>query len=387
MSASPSAARGHWWREPRIRGFIWQGLALAIAVGILVLLVATAQENIAKQRIATGFGFFDDEANFAIIQTLIPYSETSTYARALLVGLINTLLVATLGIVLASVIGFAVGIARLSPNWLVARLAAIYVETLRNVPLLLQLFFWYFAVLRALPRPAASLSIGDAVFLNNRGLFVPALSFEGMAWLAPVVLVMMVLASRVVSTRTRAGTRWLDRWPRAGLIAFGVLCAVGILAFTVQAEVPALTGFSFRGGVRVIPELMALVIGLSTYTAAFIAEIVRSGIQGVEKGQHEAAQSLGLSRWQTLRLVVMPQALRIIVPPLTSQYLNLTKNSSLGTAIAYPDLVHVFAGTALNQTGQAVEILTVTMAIYLTLSLLTAAAMNWYNSRLRLQER
>ncbi|HBM27594.1 MAG TPA: amino acid ABC transporter permease, partial [Halomonas sp.] len=304
----------------------------------------------------------------------------------------NTLLVGGLGVIAATLIGFIVGIARLSPNWLIAKLAAAYIETFRNIPLLLQIFFWYFAVLRALPSARESLAFGEAVFLNVRGLYLPEPLFESGFGLIPVTFVVAIAASitLVIWAKRRqeaTGQRIPAYWISFALI-FGLpLLVMFVTGVPITWEMPELRGFNFRGGITVIPEFLALWFALSIYTASFIAEIVRSGIQAISHGQTEAAQALSLPRNLVLRLVVIPQALRVIIPPLTSQYLNLIKNSSLATAIGYPDLVSVFAGTTLNQTGQAIEVIAMTMAVYLTISLLVSMFMNWFNARVALVER
>jgi general L-amino acid transport system permease protein len=347
---------------------------------------------LAAQNITSGFGFLENTAGFGVSQSLIPYNESDSYARVFLVGLLNTLLVSGLGIVFATALGFFIGIARLSPNWLIARLAGGYVELIRNLPLLFQILFWYLAVLGTLPGPRQSLSLFGGMFINNRGILVPAPVFgEGagyVAW-AAVLAVIVVLAMRAWARRRQDRTGQI--FPVLG-VALAVLIGLPLLAlvatgFPVTFEAPQLRGFNFVGGLRLLPEFVALLIALSTYTAAFIAEVVRAGILAVPRGQTEAAFALGLRRSQMLRLIVVPQALRVIVPPLTNQYLNLTKNSSLAVAIGYPDLFAVFAGTALNQTGQAIEIIAITMAVYLSLSLATSALMNWYNARIRIAER
>ena len=365
---------GRVWSDRVVRGYAWQGLALLIAGALAVYLGLNLADNLAKRGITSGFGFLGDTAGFGVTTSLIPYSEQSSYARAFVVGLLNTLLVSALGIVAATVIGFALGLARLSPNWLLARLAFGYVEVVRNIPLLLQIFFWYFAVIQALPSPRGSLALGQAVFLNNRGLHIPGIDDGSgtFAWLAAAAIAAW-LAAFVLRRR--------NRWAAAGAVAIGIALAVLALVLAEWSR-PVLRGFNFRGGWILIPELVALGAALSIYTAAFIAEVVRGGIQAVPRGQTEAALALGLSRAQTMWHVVVPQALRVIIPPLTNQYLNLTKNSSLAAAIAYPDLVSVFAGTVLNQTGQAVEVIAITMAVYLAISLTIAAAMNRYNRRI-----
>ncbi len=380
------------WNDPRIRALVFQAIVLTAVIAFFVYIVGNTLQNLEKRGISTGFDFLFNEAGFGIIQTLIEYNEMSTYGSTFVVGLLNTLLVSTLGIVFATLLGFIIGIARLSHNWLVAKLAAAYIETFRNIPLLLQIFFWYFAVLRALPHPHQSWEVGDVAYLNIRGLYLPEPVFEpgfSLVWMALLVAIVLVVVLK------RWATRRLDRTGKTFAVfyvALALLFGLPLLAFWVAGvplswQIPELKGFNFRGGITVIPELTALLIALTVYTAAFIAEIVRSGIQAVNYGQTEAAYALGLHKTQTLRLVIIPQAMRVIIPPLTSQYLNLTKNSSLATAIGYPDLVAVFAGTTLNQTGQAVEVIAMTMAVYLIISLTISLFMNWYNRRVMLVER
>ena len=394
---TPSRGGSAFWNDPRFRSIFFQLLVVAVVVGFGWFLFRNTSANLERQGIASGFGFLNSTAGFGIIMTLIEYSEESTYGRAFWVGLLNTLLMSGIGIILATIIGFIIGVARLSSNWLISRMATVYIETLRNIPLLLQIFFWYFAVLRAVPGPRQSVNIGDAFFINNRGLYSPAPVFgDGFE------LVMIGFVAAV------AGIVLLSRWARKRQAATGeqfpvLLTSLGLffglpllgliaasLAYggvPLSLDYPALAGFNFKGGMVMIPEFVALLLALSAYTAAFIAEIVRAGILAVSHGQTEAAHSLGLRNGPTLRLVVIPQAMRVIIPPLTSQYLNLTKNSSLAAAIAYPELVSVFAGTVLNQTGQAVEVIGITMAIYLGLSLAISAFMNWYNKKMALVER
>jgi general L-amino acid transport system permease protein len=379
--------------NPRARAIAYQAfLCLAIA-GLAYGAISTASENLKRAKIASGFGFWNDTAGFDISQTLIEYSITSTYGRAFWVGLLNTLLVAAIGIVLATILGFAIGIARLSRNWLLARLAGLYVEVIRNLPLLLQLLFWYNAVLNALPeRLQDSIRIPGGGYLNRRGLFLPEPIFgpgSGRALVALGIGIIAALAYRMWVKRRRERTGFAP--PIVAVVLVLVLAppavALVLAGFPIAFEFPQPGRFNIHGGLEILPEFIALLIGLSTYTAAFIAEAVRAGLLAVSRGQTEAAQSLGLSAWHTLRFVVIPQAMRVIVPPLTSQYLNLTKNSSLAVAIGYPDLVHIFAGTVLNQTGQAVEVISVTMAVYLSISLLTSLLMNIYNRRVAIVER
>jgi general L-amino acid transport system permease protein len=355
-------------------------------------LLTNTLQNMEQRGITTGFGFLSNEAGFGILQSLIEYDETHTYGRTFIVGLLNTLLVAGLGIFFATFLGFFIGIARLSHNWLVARLATAYVEIFRNIPLLLQIMFWYFAVLRPLPGPRQSLSVGDSVFLNNRGLFLPRpVAEEGFGMVLVALLVAVVGAVLLARWAHRRQEATGQQFP-AVLASLGLIVGLPLAVFwaggaPLHWDDPVLGRFNIRGGLEVLPELAALTLALSIYTAAFIAEAVRSGILAVSHGQTEAAFALGLRPRVTLKLVIIPQAMRVIIPQLTSQYLNLTKNSSLATAIGYPDLVNVFAGTTLNQTGQAVEVIAMTMAVYLTISLVISMFMNWYNKRKQLIER
>ena len=368
-------------------GVVLQILFVVVLAWIVYDVIANVRSNLESQRIAAGFGFLTNNAGFDVNQTLISYSGSDSYARVFFVGLLNTLLVAVIGIFFATLIGFLVALGRLSPNWLLSRICGGYVELLRNLPLLFQILFWYLAVLGALPNPRQSISLFGSFFLSNRGLVVPTpipqLGLEAVA-IASLMAVVGSLALRSYARRQlfQSG-RMLRIWP----YVVGMLIGLPILAslvfgVPVSFEIPELKGFNFAGGSRVIPEFVALTLALSTYTGAFIAEVVRAGILSVHKGQMEAGSSLGLTRGQTLRLIVVPQALRVILPPLTNQYLNLTKNSSLAVAIGYPDLVSVFAGTALNQTGQAIEIIGITMGVYLTISLVTSAVMSFYGWRI-----
>src|SRR5580692_8096608 len=368
-------------------GFVLQLLFAAALVWVGYEIVANARANLQSQRITSGFGFLANTAGFDVSQNLIPYSGSDSYARVFLVGLLNTLLVAVIGIFFATVIGFLVALGRLSPNWLLSRICGGYVELVRNLPLLFQILFWYLAVLGALPGPRQSISLFASIFLSNRGLVVPKpISTAGFAPFA-LALLMAIAGSWLLRTYARrqlfqAG-RVMTIWPYAlGLLTGLPLLAWLIFGAPVTFEIPELKGFNFAGGSRVIPEFVSLTLALSTYTGAFIAEIVRAGIQSVHRGQMEAGASLGLARGSTLRLIVVPQAMRVILPPLTSQYLNLTKNSSLAVAIGYPDLVSVFAGTTLSQTDQAIEVIAITMGVYLLISLVTSAIMNFYGWRL-----
>jgi general L-amino acid transport system permease protein len=380
------------WRDPRVRSIVYQVLTLLGVVLFFAYIVNNTIDNLARQGIASGFDFLDRPAGFGIPQTLIDYNELSPNSRVFWVGLLNTMLVAVLGIVLATVLGFVIGLARLSSNWLVARLATVYIEVIRNVPLLLQILFWYFAVLQALPHPRDSIVVADLFYLSNRGLSAPKPIFEeGFGWvllaLIGAVAAAIGIARWARRRREATGQPFHTVYVTLGLIVGLPLVALLLTGMPISFNHPEMGRFRLQGGMVLLPELVALVLALSIYTAAFIAETVRAGILSVSHGQIEAAHALGLKHGHTLRFVVVPQALRVIIPPLTSQYLNLTKNSSLAVAIGYPDFVNVFTGIVLNQTGQAVEVIAITMAVYLTLSLLTSAFMNWYNRRIALVER
>ena len=395
-SSAPAAGddvpRAAFLYDPRVRGIVYQLVTLALVVWVGTEFWTNAVSNLERASIASGFGFLDTTAGFGIIQTLVSYTEESSYGRAFLVGLLNTLLVAAIGIVLATLIGFLVGIGSLSRNWLIRQICFIYVETMRNIPLLLHIFFWYFAVLRSVPGPRQSIEIAGSVFINNRGIYLPRpLAEDGLGFVLIVLALGIVVSFGIARWARRRREMTGQQFPvlywTLGLVAGFPLLVFLILGLPMSFEYPGLRGLNFAGGVTLIPELISLVLALGIYTAGFIAENVRAGIQAVNKGQSEAASALGLTPGQTMRLIIIPQALRVIIPPLTNQYLNLTKNSSLAVAIAYPDLVSVFAGTVLNQTGQAVEILFLTMSVYLTLSIATSLLMNWYNARIALVER
>lgn len=377
--------------DPRYRAIAYQ-VALCLVLGFLAYsAIQNMATNLARASIATGFAFWNHTAGFDISQTLIPYApDVSTYGRAFVVGLLNTLLVTVLGIIFATILGFVVGIARLSTNFLVARLAGSYVELVRNIPLLLQLLFWYNAVLKALPGVRDSLAVPGGGLVNNRGLFLPRPEIAGaepvaIALLAGIAAAIVFLLLRGRLRRTVSGAT------AAAVTALLVLVPPAVALFAgggaIAFDYPEVGRFNIRGGIEILPEFVALLVGLVTYTASFIAEAVRAGLAAVPKGQTEAASALGLRRGAVLRLIVIPQAMRIIIPPLTNQYLNLTKNSTLAVAIGYPDLVQVFAGTVLNNTGQAVEVIVITMAVYLAISLATSLLMNWYNARIALVER
>ena len=391
-AAGPPVVTTKPWNDPKVRSIFFQAVLLIAVVYFGMYIFGNTAANLEKQGIATGFKFLETTAGFGIITHLIEYSEDSSYGRAFVVGLLNTLLVAFSGIIAATIIGVFIGISRLSKNWLISHLAMVYIEIFRNIPLLLQIFFWYFAVLRALPAPRGSINIADGVFINNRGIYMPSSIFEEgfslVIWALVIAIIGIFFMARWAHKRQEAtGQQFHTFYASLGLIIGLPFLAMLVTGFPLSWEIPVLKGFNFVGGTVIIPEFVALWISLSVYTASFIAEIVRAGIQAVSHGQTEASNALGLKAGPTLRLVILPQALRVIIPPLSSQYLNLTKNSSLATAIAYPELVSVFTGTILNQTGQAVEIISITMAVYLSISLAISAFMNWYNARMALVER
>jgi len=392
LQAGSPPARVPFYNDPKVRSIAYQ-VALCAVIALLVYGAASnAIENLKKANIASGFGFWNQTAGFDISQSMIAYTNLSTYGRAFWVGLCNTLLVAGLGIVFATIVGFIVGIARLSKNWLVNKAAGAYVETIRNIPLLLQLLFWYNAVLKALPDLRESVRIPGGAFLNNRGLFLPEpIPQTGFGFVEAAIAVGIVVSIAFHLWARKRQEKTGQQAP-VFLVSLGLIVGVPFLIFLaaglpIAFDFPQAGKFNIAGGIEVLPEFAALLFGLSLYTAAFIAEVVRAGIRAVSHGQTEAAYSLGLRPQPTLRLIVVPQAMRVIIPPLTSQYLNLTKNSTLAVAIGYPDLVQIFTGTVLNQTGQAVEVVAITMAVYLTISLVTSLLMNWYNSRIALVER
>ncbi len=393
------SARASVFYDPKVRGIFFQLLLVAVLVFFGYEIVTNTIANLERQNIASGFKFLSTTAGFGIIQSLVPYSETSSYGQALLVGLLNTLLVAFLGVVFATVLGFVIGISRLSTNWVISRIAYVYIEIVRNIPLLLQIFFWYFAVLRAVPGKREKWSLFDSFHLNIGGLYGPRPIFESGSLPTVIAFLVGVLATFGVDAWARRRQIETGRQFPVGRAALALIVGLPLVVYLlsgmpIRLDFPEFLdtgpmlkrGFQSGQGFVLIPEFLALLLALSIYTASFIAEIVRAGILAISHGQTEAAHSLGLRQGPTLRLVVIPQAMRVIIPPLTNQYLNLTKNSSLAVAIAYPDLVSV-GGTILNQTGQAIEVIGIWMAVYLTLSLLTSGFMNWYNQRMALVER
>ena len=380
----------------KIKSYLPQALTLFVIVFIIGFFAFNAQNNMANRGIEFGFGFWGQEASFDIQFSLIEYDGSHSYGRAYLVGLLNTILVSVIGIFFATILGVVIGISRLSPNYLISKFAEFYVEIFRNIPLLLQIFFWYFAALRALPLPKDAINFFDISYLTVKGWFIPRFVWTNFSIIFYSILA-AIIASIFISTYAKKQQEETGKRIPVFLISSALIILLPLLTFfiggaTLDFEYPVLiqqtaTIFNFSGGIGIIPELIALALALSLYTATFIAECVRAGITGVGRGQKAAAASIGLTPAQVLRLVVMPQALRIIIPPTTNQYLNLTKNSSLAAAIAYPDLVLVFAGTAMMQTGRAIEIVSITMLTYLTLSILISMFMNWYNKKIAIKEK
>jgi len=380
----------------KIRKIIPQLITIFVVILVFGFFTYNAQTNMDNRGIEFGFGFLSQESSFDVQFSLIEYDGSHSYFRAYLVGLLNTLLVAFIGIILSTILGVIIGIARLSPNYLIERTAAYYVEFFRNIPLLLQIFFWYFAALRALPLPQDADPIMGVFFLTIKGLFVPRFVWENLdvffySFLAATISIIFI-RNYAKKIQENEGKQLPVLYISIGLLIILPLITFLFGGVSLNFEVPALeqmsnTSFKYKGGLGIPPELIALTLALGLYTATFIAENVRAGVQGISKGQKEAAASIGLTPNQVLKLVIMPQALRIIIPPTTNQYLNLTKNSSLAAAIAYPDLVLVFAGTALMQTGRAIEIVSITMFTYLSISLSISLLMNWYNKKIAIKEK
>ncbi|RUV70952.1 MAG: amino acid ABC transporter permease [Mesorhizobium sp.] len=384
-------SRGSFINDPKIRGIFFQAVVVIVLVALVWWIAQNVIANLTRLRIASGFGFLNSRAGFDISESAIAYSSDSTYGRAILVGFLNTVIVAVAGIITATLIGFIIGIGRLSHNWLIRKICTIYVEVFRNIPPLLVIFFWYSGVLAVLPPPRESINLPFSSFLNQRGFYFPRAVWGDGSWLILVALLLGIAMAWFVARKARqrqmaTGQQFPVFWTSTALIIGLPLLAYALSGFPLSFDYPKQSTFNLTGGFQVRPEFLSLYLALSCYTAAFIAEIVRAGIRGVNKGQTEAAAALGLRAGPILRLVVIPQAMRIVIPPLTSQYLNLTKNSSLAIAIGYPDLTAI-AGTVLNQTGQAVEGVVIMMAVYLALSLLTSAIMNVVNARMALVER
>ena len=378
------------------KDLIPQVLTVLFIILVIIYFTINAQNNMGNRGISFGFGFLSQESSFDIAFSLIDYDGSYSYARAFLVGLLNTILVSVIGIFFATILGVTVGISRLSQNYLISKAAEWYVEIFRNIPLILQIFFWYFAALRALPLTIDSINFYDISFLNVKGWYVPRFIWTNFSLFFNSIIAAVILIFFLSKYAKKQRDEFGKQIPVL-YISLGIMLGLPLLTFLVGGvslsfQIPELTQLSktiyvYQGGVTIIPELISLALALSMYTATFIAENVRAGILGVNKGQKEAAASIGLTKGQILKLVVMPQALRIIIPPTTNQYLNLTKNSSLAAAIAYPDIVLVFAGTALMQTGRAIEIISITMLTYLSLSLSISVFMNWYNKKMAIKEK
>src|SRR5262245_32158256 len=380
------------FRQKRVRDIFWQAFVLVSVLSLLAFFVINASRNMRDAGIASGFDFLWRTAGIEIPFVLTNYTAQSDNWALLFVGIVNTLLITFVSVIAATALGFVIGIARLSTNWLLSRLAGAYVEAVRNIPLLFFVLFWYFGVIAALPGPRQSIGIFGIAFLNNRGLIIPLPDYAAPFGKAALVILaalvfQLVFAAPAGRRRDRTG-KGAPVWT-VGAVLLGLLPIITLTLATLSTswDVPALRGFNYRGGFVLVPEFVALFAALTTYTAAFIAEIVRGGILAVPKGQPEAAAAVGLRPSQTLRLVVIPQALRVMIPPMTSQYLNVLKNSSFGAAIAYPELVSVFMGSALNNTGQAIEIIAITLSVYLAIGLAVSALMNWYNARMALGQR
>lgn len=380
------------YNNPENRAIIYQIVALAAIFIFTYFVLNNMFINIEKRGINTGFDFLSSEAGFGILQTLVEYDESDSHGKVFIVGLMNTILVSVIGIFFASLIGLLVGIGRLSKNFMIAKLSMVYVETFRNIPILLQILFWYNVVLASLPSPRQSMSYFDSVFFNNRGLYIPKPILES-GFIAVIIAFILAIVAIVFLARwankrhDETGKEFPLIWTSIGILVGAPLLVFFLSGMPATLDYPALKGFNFKGGWSLIPELLALAFALSIYTATYIAEAVRAGIEAVPKGQKEAAHSLGLKDHVILKKVVLPQALRVIIPPVINQYLNLVKNSSLATAIGYPELVTVFSGTSLNQVGQAIEIILMTMAVYLTLSILISVLMNWFNAKMQIKER
>ena len=393
VSPPPPASAGGfaWFYNPKLRGYISQLIVLLLLVWGLYEIIGNTQANLKKLNQNFGFDFLTQAAGFDMSSSLIEYSSNSTYGRAIVAGLLNTVLVAVLGIFFATIVGFTVGVMRLSKNKVVAGAATLYVELLRNIPLLLQIFMWYALVLKPLPAVKNAYSFFDSIFISKKGILMPHPNFGPGAWFALAALALALFGTWMFRKNARKRQDETGKITPVWLISIPIILLspfVGLLiaGWPLTFDYPELKGFNFAGGMTMVPEMVALLIALIFYSATFIAETVRGGIQAVSHGQSEASSALGLSRGMALRLVVIPQAMRIIIPPLASQYLNLTKNSSLAIAIGFPDLMYA-GGTVNNQSGKAIEVVFILMVVYLSLSLLTAAFMNWFNSRMKLVER
>ena len=379
-------------RDEKIRGVIYQLITIVAFVMLALYIAHNTAQNIEARGIKSGFDFLNNSSGFDITESPIPYSTKSTHWDVFKVGLLNTLIISFAGIVLTSILGLIIGVARLSSNWIVSRLAATYIETFRNIPVLLQILFWYNVVLAAMPSVRQSYSFFNSIFINQRGIFIPKPIFQdGSVYIGFAVIAAIIIGWFVHKWAKKRLEETGREFPVI-VTNFTILILLPLLAYflagkPVDFEYPVLKGFNFEGGKTYTPEFLALLFALTIYTATFIAEAIRSGIEAVNKGQKEAAMALGLSKMQSLKLVILPQAIRVAIPPIISQYLNLIKNSSLAAAIGYPELVTVFAGTSLNVTGQALEIIAITMGTYLIISLIVSLVLNWFNKKMKIKER
>lgn len=379
-------------RNQKIRGILFQLLTVIGLVAFLWYIGTNTVANIEQRGIQTGFGFLQGTAGFGIDQSPIPYTEEDTHGRVFIVGLLNTIIITVVGIIFSTLVGLIIGVLRLSSNWLIAKLAKAYIDFFRNIPLLLQILFWYNVVLRSMPSPKQSFNFFDIIFVNNRGLYFPLPNYNTTFFVMLASLVIAILCGFVLNKwankrKEKTGNDFFVLPWALGLVFLFPIIGYFLSGANLHFSYPELRGFNFKGGKTLSPEFLALAFALTIYTATFIAEAVRSGIEAVGHGQKEAAASMGFSPYQSLKLVVLPQAIRIAIPPIINQYLNLMKNSSLATAVGYPEIVTVFAGTSLNQVGQAIEIIAMTMLVYLIFSLLVSALLNWFNHKMKIKER
>lgn len=379
-------------RNQKIRGILFQLLTVIGLVAFLWYIGTNTVANIEQRGIQTGFGFLQGTAGFGIDQSPIPYTEEDTHGRVFIVGLLNTIIITVVGIIFSTLVGLIIGVLRLSSNWLIAKLAKAYIDFFRNIPLLLQILFWYNVVLRSMPSPKQSFNFFDIIFVNNRGLYFPLPNYNTTFFVMLASLVIAILSGFVLNKwankrKEKTGNDFFVLPWALGLVFLFPIIGYFLSGANLHFSYPELRGFNFKGGKTLSPEFLALAFALTIYTATFIAEAVRSGIEAVGHGQKEAAASMGFSPYQSLKLVVLPQAIRIAIPPIINQYLNLMKNSSLATAVGYPEIVTVFAGTSLNQVGQAIEIIAMTMLVYLIFSLLVSALLNWFNHKMKIKER
>jgi len=391
VASTAPGPRESWIYDPKLRGYLSQIIVVGLLLWGLYEIVVNTQANLKKLNQSFGFDFLSQASGFDLSTALVYFSSNSTYGRALWVGFLNTVLVAVIGIFLTTILGFVLGVMRLSKNWVVSRFATLYIEIVRNIPLLLQIFIWYALVLKPLPGPKQALNIANIIFISNRGIIMPHPSFGDSTWIAILMLVAALIGTWVYRRWARNEQEKTGQARPVWLVSIPIIIVAPVVGLLIAGwpltwDYPELAGFNFKGGMTLVPEFIALLLALVIYTAAFIAENVRSGILAVSHGQTEASHALGLDNGKTLRLVVIPQALRVIIPPMASQYLNLTKNSSLAVAVGYPDLMYA-GGTVNNQSGKAIEVFSILLIVYLATSLLTSLFMNWFNSRMKLVER